>query len=454
MELFKLVGSILVDNSKANESISKTSEKTDSFANKLTSGVKTAGKWALGVGAAATAVGGAMFAMADSAANSMDKIAKDSQKIGITTDAYQELDFVLQHNGTSLDACSKSFKTFGDKLDVVMLKGNASESAFGKLGIALKDSEGKARSHTDVMYDSIKALADMEDTTKRNGLAQEMFGSKYTEMIPLLNSGSASFDELTGKAHELGLVMGEESIKQGEAFNDNMQDVKQSLGALKDRLGAELLPLINQVLQWVMAHMPEIQAFITKAFNVISTVISALMPIVQKVFSYIGIAMNEFVIPAINKGIEIFNKIMNKAGDMKKKFDDVVSGIKKLFSGFTLKMPEIKTPHFSITPEGWHVSDLLKGKIPKLGIKWYKEAMDEPMALNGATIFGAANGRLLGGGETGKEYISGKEGIKKALVEALEDFGMGIYLDGKYLVGYVNKGLAKNAKMELRGIKA
>lgn len=48
----------------------------------------------------------------------------------------------------------------------------------------------------------------------------------------------------------------------------------------------------------------------------------------------------------------------------------IVSRIKGLFH-FSISIPHIPLPHFSISPSGWKMSDLLKGKIPKLGINWY-----------------------------------------------------------------------------------
>lgn len=33
----------------------------------------------------------------------------------------------------------------------------------------------------------------------------------------------------------------------------------------------------------------------------------------------------------------------------------------------------IKLPQFIITPSGWKFSDLLKGVVPKVGIKWYAD---------------------------------------------------------------------------------
>ena len=48
----------------------------------------------------------------------------------------------------------------------------------------------------------------------------------------------------------------------------------------------------------------------------------------------------------------------------------IVEKIKGFFD-FKAKIPKIKLPHFSITPKGWKLSDLLEGSIPSLGIEWY-----------------------------------------------------------------------------------
>ena len=50
----------------------------------------------------------------------------------------------------------------------------------------------------------------------------------------------------------------------------------------------------------------------------------------------------------------------------------IIDKIKGFFN-FKAATPKVKLPHFSISPAGWKISDLLKGKIPSLGIKWYAE---------------------------------------------------------------------------------
>ena len=92
MELFKLLGTIAVNNADANSSIDETSEKAGSFSEKLKGGISTAAKWGTAiVGGAATAAAG-LIKFAESSASTADNVDKMSQKIGISRQAYQELD--------------------------------------------------------------------------------------------------------------------------------------------------------------------------------------------------------------------------------------------------------------------------------------------------------------------------------------------------------------------------
>lgn len=65
----------------------------------------------------------------------------------------------------------------------------------------------------------------------------------------------------------------------------------------------------------------------------------------------------------------------------------------------------IKLPHFKIDGGElpWGVGG--KGRAPTVSIEWYKKAMDNAVMLNGAAIFGSMGGKLLGGGEAGREVI-------------------------------------------------
>ena len=103
------------------------------------------------------------------------------------------------------------------------------------------------------------------------------------------------------------------------------------------------------------------------------------------------------------------------------KAKNIISGIIdsiKGFFNFKITWPKIPLPHFAVKPKGWEIGDLLKGKIPSLGIDWYAKAMDDGMVLEKPTIFGAAGGKLLGAGEAGSETVVGTKSLMNMINEA------------------------------------
>lgn len=79
----------------------------------------------------------------------------------------------------------------------------------------------------------------------------------------------------------------------------------------------------------------------------------------------------------------------------------IVDAIKGFFS-FSITWPKIPMPHFSINPAGWEIGDLLKGKIPSLGVDWFANGG----ILTKPTIFGQNGNSLMVGGESGKEAVA------------------------------------------------
>lgn len=113
----------------------------------------------------------------------------------------------------------------------------------------------------------------------------------------------------------------------------------------------------------------------------------------------------------------IKNAIMSPMSTAANFVKAIINKIKGFFN-FRISWPHIPLPHFSIQPNGWNVGDLLKGKIPSLGIKWYAQAMDNPMILDAPTIFGMSNGQMLGAGEAGAEVVAGRDTLMKMINQA------------------------------------
>ena len=95
----------------------------------------------------------------------------------------------------------------------------------------------------------------------------------------------------------------------------------------------------------------------------------------------------------------IKDTISEKIESAKNKVKSVIDSIKGFFS-FKFSWPSIPMPHFSVSPSGWKIGDLLKGSIPRLGISWYKEGG----IFTKPTVFDTATG-LKGVGEAGAEAV-------------------------------------------------
>ena len=89
----------------------------------------------------------------------------------------------------------------------------------------------------------------------------------------------------------------------------------------------------------------------------------------------------------------------------------------KSFLNFKWEFPKLKLPHFSIVGK----FSLNPPQVPHLGVEWYKKAMDNAMLLSGPTIFGAAGGKLLGGGEAGTEVVAGADKLMAMIKSSIAD---------------------------------
>jgi hypothetical protein len=265
MELFRLFGSILINNDEANNSIDKTGDKADGVSNKFTKGVGTAAKWGIGLVAATGAAVGGMLAMANKTAEAADEIDKLSERTGIGREELQRWKYAAGQSGADVGKLEVGIKKLSDVMDGASNGSKSNIESFKKLGISLNDL--KTKSQEDIFNSVMTGLAGMEQGAARNALGNDLLGKSYTEMLPLLNAGAGGMNDLKNRANELGLVMSEEAIKANVVFGDTMDDVKQSIGMVTTNISTAFLPIVQSVLNWVLEHMPEIQATAGTAFK-------------------------------------------------------------------------------------------------------------------------------------------------------------------------------------------
>ena len=124
----------------------------------------------------------------------------------------------------------------------------------------------------------------------------------------------------------------------------------------------------------------------------------------------------------------ITNTISTKIDNAKNAVKKAIDAIKGFFN-FKFSWPKISLPHFSISPPGWKIGDLLKGSIPRLNIKWLAKGgiMTQPT--------------LFGGGEKGNEAILPLDGFYNYLDNKLDSANSTQTIDYDKLTKSVVSGL-------------
>lgn len=344
MEIFKLFGSVLVDTAEAEKSISKTDEKAEGLGKKLQNGSATAKKWAIGLGAAAASVGAAMLKTAKDTAAHADEIDKMSQKLGLSREAYQEWDYVLSQAGVDIGSMETGMKTLTNQLDDAKNGSEKAQKRFEALGLSLEDLQSMSRE--DIFEATITGFQNMEDSTERAALANDLFGKSGQNLTALFNESAESTQALIEKTHELGLVMSDEAVSAGVDMTDAMDTAKRSFESIFAEIGSQLMPVFNELLGWIIEHMPQIKkmvgdvvAFIQSGIKELEPIIKAMGPVVEKVFGVIGYAWENYLKPIFMGIIEFLDGVFS--GNWEKIFSGlgtIVENIFKAIIGF-VKIP-------------------------------------------------------------------------------------------------------------------
>ena len=243
MNVMDLVAKISLDSADYEKGIGEAKSSFSGLGSAIASGAKTIGKAGVAAFTAiGTAIGGATTALISNAKETAayaDNIDKMSQKMGFSTDAFQEWDFIMQHNGSSIEAVKSSML----KLDKAL---ESDTDAWEKLG--LSQEQLLSMSPEEKFEATVKALQGVSDETEKAALAQDIFGKSYQEMMPLLNQTAEETEAMKQQVHDLGGVMSEDAVKAGAQFQDSLQNLKTALTGAKNNLMGEFLPSLSTVM--------------------------------------------------------------------------------------------------------------------------------------------------------------------------------------------------------------
>ena len=217
-----------------------------------------------------------------------DAMSKSAQKAGVTTEQFSGMAYAAKLADVEVDLLTKSYAKLGGLLTDAQQGQKDAVEMFRRLKFdpkSFKDAD-------QLLLAMAERFAAMKDGATKTALAVDIFGERLGPgLIPFLNAGKEGLQDLRAEAERLGVVIGTQTGKDAEEFNDTLTKMKVATDGIGMSMAKELLPALQAVAAELLRAKTEGgSAFeaLGKAARVVVETVTILVANVSFVFQAIG----------------------------------------------------------------------------------------------------------------------------------------------------------------------
>lgn len=232
-ELFAMFGFKFDDKGldEADKKIQKFSGKLQTFAKGIAGAAIV--KWSYDFAQGIAAIG--------------DHLEDSSNRLGVNTDALQELQFAADQSGASVESLSAALLMLQDRQGDA-LKGGESGKVFKSLGLAIRDANGDAAETEGLFSSAAEAISKLPSPAQQATAAIDLFGRQGKELLPTLKLGAKGIDELRAKFRSLGGGFSKKAIKASDEFKDAQGRLGVAFDTIKGKIAEKLFPALSPLI--------------------------------------------------------------------------------------------------------------------------------------------------------------------------------------------------------------
>lgn len=270
-------------------SLDAVGQKTDELANKTAA-----------LSAASAAGLAALAGSAVQAGKTADDLNTLSKQTGFTTAELQKMKYASDLIDVSMEDMTGSIQ----KLVKQMASGS---DAFTTLGVSVTDETGQLRNATEVWYETLEALSQVENETQRDAFAMEIFGKSAASLAGIVDDGGEALKNYGKDAEDLGLIMSQDTLDAANKLND-------AIDLTKARLEATFLETGAKVAETVLPIVEEMAEEIAGLFEWISTLDEGTIKLIGS-FLIFGTVLSP-ILKIVSGGISLFNGVTTALGTL------------------------------------------------------------------------------------------------------------------------------------------
>lgn len=187
---------------------------------------------------------GAFVYFSQRALQAADDMSAMASRIGTTTDALQEFEYVgMQFNITQSNmdmGLQRLFRRFGDAQRGI---GEATKM-FQDLNVSLYDNEGQLKTNDQMFNDVADSIANMDSEAAQLSATVKLVDSEAAGMVDVFRAGSDEIVRLRLEAHAMGTVMSEDVVEKAAEANLKIETLSKVLKTQFTVALTELTPLL------------------------------------------------------------------------------------------------------------------------------------------------------------------------------------------------------------------
>jgi hypothetical protein len=240
------------------------------------------------------------------------QIDDTARGIGVSGEEWQRLIYLAQMGGVASEEMASSVGRLNKNIaQAAAGKNKEFASLMRRAGISLRGANGELRSATELLPEVADLFARNSNAAVQARMGNVILGKSWQSLAPLLNDGAEGIRTLNDRYKQLGLGISEDAIKQGAAFGDQLDDLRNVVSSYGLQISAKLLPalspLIERTIQWAAANRELITSrvsnFITEFAGVVSRIdwnavvqgVNGLVREVRDLVQFVGGARNALI---------------------------------------------------------------------------------------------------------------------------------------------------------------